>query len=249
MDTTINSIQSTLNNKVRALEDDVKSLSFQLDEVSQFSKDTIEKLNARIAVLESSSLFNTILQNDREQRLRKKTFRLHGKKFNGTNSRQCIQEMYDFLIYPCYSRAMADGVLSAIPDVGCVGEYSHPLKQRKADEPASVIFKFQSRTYFEIFMNYARVYIDELNNQLGTGAKKMRVGLDLTHLNRRAMSSLMENNAVDKVRLGAHTVQFKLKSDPQKWLSVFNPLASTICEMQKKLINPLLSVDAEEEGI
>lgn len=247
VDTAIFSIQSTLNTKVRELEEKVESLSFQLDEISNLSKETVEKLSNRIAALESNSLYNTILQNDREQRSRKKTFRLHGRKFSSKTSRECIQEMFDYLISPCYSRAVADGVMSEIPDVGCVGEYAHPLKQKNPDVPPSVIFKFQSRSFYEIFMSYSRNYVEELNEKLAVGVKKMRVGLDLTHLNRKAMSFLLDNAAVDKVRLGAHTVQFKLKSNTEKWLSVYNPTASCIADMQVRVNNPLLSAANDDE--
>ena len=78
--------------------------------------------------------------------------------------------------------------------------------------------------------------------------EKLRLGKDLTFLNRRAMTFICTNALCDKVRLSGSGVQFTTKADPEKWLQVENPAASCIADMRKKIVCPLLSALKKDSG-
>lgn len=243
----ISNLKDSIDTKVSQLQEDLKSISFRFDEFVQHSSDTISKLNKKISDLETGALFTTIHQNEKEQRyIRGNSFRVHGKKFTATTSKGTMKEGYDLLIQPCFSRAVDAGELEKIPDLDSCLAFAHPLKPRKTGDIPSVLFKFQNRSFHETFMKYVRTYVDELNAELGPGDMKMRVGPDLTVMNRRLMSNLYTKPEVDRVRLGSRCVQFTLKSNKTKWLSVLNPTADHIADLQIRVSNPLLAEDEED---
>ena len=63
----------------------------------------------------------------------------------------------------------------------------------------------------------------------------LRVGNDLTKLNRRAMSQLYGMVEVDAVRLAGHRIQFTRTSDKNNesktWVEVTNPYGNTIIQL------------------
>lgn len=232
-------LQASIVAKVSQVEEDVKSLSLDFHEHTKLSADSLEKLSERIDFLETSALFSAIHQNEKDQRARIKSFRLHGKKSLSKNSKDSMLEIYDFIIKPSFSRAVELGELSAVPTLESCGAYAHPLKSSNDNLPPALLFKFQTRYQIETFMKHARTVCSTLNDARPKDDPPLRVGPDLTSINRRVMTNLYDTPDVDKVRLGSHGVQFTLKSSPTSWLQVYNPFGSCIFEYQKKVQNPV----------
>lgn len=245
VDRSFDILQSSINTKVSQLQEEIKSITFDFEEHVKLTTETFKKLNNRIDQLESAALFNSIQQNVKEQRYRAKSFRLHAKKSTSTNSKDALKEIYDFIIVPSFSRALEKKEISAIPDLSACGAYAHPLKARKEGDCPSLLFKFCTRYQHEVFMRHAREVCTSINAARQPGVNPIRVGPDLTSVNRRVMSNLIENTDVGKVRLGSQGIQFTLASTPTKWLNVSNPFASCVADYQKRIVNPLLKIDDE----
>lgn len=83
---------------------------------------------------------------------------------------------------------------------------------------------------------------EEQNISYATAAAKtppsgvtVRIGDDLTAFNRQLMSWLYSLPPISGARLSGDGIQFSLKSDPKSWLTVSNPFAKTISELQNDL--------------
>jgi hypothetical protein len=228
----IDTLKENFNQKFADLEDSVKSLKFDLD----LSLETVDLLKKRIKFLEDSALQQRLHNNDCEQRRRGRTFRVHGKKFPDANSSaNSMNSVYNYIIKPSFEMALKEGDLSYIPRMEECSEFGHPLKQRKEDDTPSHIFRFTSRHWYSVFMKYGRGVCEKLNKE---NNEKVRVGLDLSFLNRKCMSWLYQQDAVYRVRLTGTGLQFSLNSDNKTWLKVRNVEATTIFGLQTA-VDPL----------
>ena len=225
-----NTINATLTNsiatlkdsfdlKVNDLQESVKSLQYEFDSYKAISDSNILALKKRIFELENFTKAQVIYNNTKEQRGRNRTFRLHGRKTAKFNSRQSMKDTYDLVILPAFEKAVIAGDLESVPTLRECGEYGHPLKARDDGSVPSIIFKFISRHLFNIFLHHSRDVTDELNKSL-PDSNKLRVGRDLSYLNRKTMSTLFRHNMVKNCRLSGTVVQYCLKSDEQVWIPV-----------------------------
>lgn len=239
------SLQSSINSKVNDLQDEIKSISFDFKQHVQQSEETFKKLNDRIDQLETAALHTAIHQNNKEQRFRAKSFRLHGYKLKAKNVGDTLSEVYNYIISPSFSKAVENEELDETPSLAACGAYAHALKPRKQGDCPAILFKFITRQQKEIFMKYARSVCTSFNDARDPNSREdtIRVGPDLTPTNRRIMTSLYKVTDVDKVRLGSQGVQFSLKSNPTKWKNVENPYGKCLADYQVKIANPLLDTE------
>ena len=234
-------LTKNFDEKVSDLQDQVNSVQYDL----KLSEDTVVLLKRRISFLEDTALQQRLWNNVREQRSRLRTFRLHNKKMDGVKSSS--REVYDFIVQPSFKKAVDAGDIDYIPKLEELCEISHPLRVQKSGDTPTHVFRFTSRYFYNIFMRYSREICAVLNDSV-PDALKCRVGLDLSWLNRRCMSFLYKQDAVYRVRLSGHVLQFALKSDQIKWLTVKNPEASSIADMQVEVIpdNPSIPPISED---
>lgn len=203
----------------------------------ELSTETISLLKKRISFLENSVRAQAIWNNTREQRGRSKTFRLHNHRTEASTAPTSMSDTYDFVVLPAFNKAFACGDLDQVPSLATCAEYGHPLRPRSTTDIPSIIFRFTSRFYFNIFMKYGREVIDEMNQTRGP-SERVRIGRDLSFLNRRVMSYLTTHNLTDKVRMSGTVIQFTMRAEPDKWLKVEDPTAESIADMKRKLVNP-----------
>lgn len=231
-------LKKNFDSKVSELQDTVKAIQSDL----QFSSETIVKLKHRISFLENSALQQRLWNNDREQRSRLRTFRLHNKKMDVNEAKTSVQSVYEFIVKPSFLKAKEEGDIDYTPKLEELCEFGHPLKTYKEGDIPAHIFRFTSRYFYSIFMRYSRDICADLNKSL-PDSKKCRVGLDLSWLNRRCMSWLFKQNTVYRVRLSGSTLQFTLKSEPKKWLNVRNAEAMSIADLQVQVVPEYPSIN------
>lgn len=222
----IDTLRKNYDQKISDLEESMKSVRFDLET----SSETIQLLQKRIKFLEDSALQQRLHNNEREQRSRSRTFRLHGKKMqDAKTSASSMKSVYDYIIQPSFELALAEGDISYIPKLEECGEYGHPLRTQKEGDIPAQIFRFTSRFWYSAFMAYGRSVCEKLNEE---STEKVRVGLDLSYANRNCMTWLFKQAAVYRVRMSGYNLQFCLKSDTKKWLWVRNVEARTIFGLQ-----------------
>ena len=239
--TKVESLQTTIASKVSQLSDDFNGLKSDFKEHVSATDDLISKLTNRINDLETAALHSAIHANEKDQRCRLKSFRLHGKKTSAKNSPETMKEVYDFIIHPSFSRALEMNEISEIPSLAACSSYSHPLRPKNPTDTPAILFKFITRSQQELFMRHARHVCNTLNESRDPADPPLRVGPDLTSHNRRVMTALYKIHDVEKARLGSHGIQFSLKSSPSKWLSVTNPFADAVADYQIRVSNPFMS--------
>lgn len=241
VNTSIDNLQSALEAKIVILQDTVDSIRHEFEVYKTLSEDVITAVKKRIQQLETTTVCQLIYDNEKEQRHRSRSFRLHGKKSSAKDAKSSMRELYSFIIVPSLQRAVDLGELDEVPSLCNVAEYGHNLKPRKVGDIPSTIFKFTSRYFFQTFMAHARDVIKEINERDGVN---YRISYDLTYWNRRCMSALFSEPLVGKVRLSGTNIQFQLKSDADsKWHVVKNPTGSTLVEMETELEFPEIEIE------
>jgi hypothetical protein len=231
--------------------------------VIQDNKTEIDSLKSEITVLKtqfhSMAWGQSLWNNTVEQRARGKSIRVHGLKSNKSGV-EAIVTAYDFLIAPAFTMAVADGTMTSVPSMRECIEYGHTLKPSPTQPIPSMIIKFRSRLFKHGFLKHKKSVITAFKSKIPDSYAKavsgpistdnLRVGNDLTRLNRRAMSALYEFEDTDMVRLAGHRVQFTLKTDTaaeKTWITCNNPYGLNTAEMRNDIpaavpleMNPLL---------
>jgi hypothetical protein len=221
------------------------------EELVKLSNETIAALNSRIVFLENAAKAQVLWNNDKGQRLRGRSFRLHNHRSDAKDAPTSMKDTFEFIIKPAFQKAVECGDLESIPSLQGCGEFGHRLRVKKEGDVATVIFKFTSRFYFHIFLKHGRALVDDMNRTRGP-LERLRLSKDLTFWNRRAMSYLFKHDLTDKCRLSGTQVQFTFKAEPDKWLTVLDPTASCIADMQKKVLCPFVErlspAEVSEDG-
>lgn len=227
-----------------AVSSSLESLKLSLEttkkEFSDFialSKDTIALLTARIKQLETARVFQLVWNNTREQRNRNKTCRIHNYRCQVSSADEAMSNIYEFLVKPAFMRAKDAGEIDHIPSMAQCTEFGHSLAARSPTDIPSILYKFSSRYYFQIFLRNGRALLEEWNRTRGQ-AEQVRLGRDLTYVNRRVMTMIAKHNLTDKVRLSGTTIQFTMKSDPNVWKNVFNPTGTCLADLGLKVFDP-----------
>lgn len=236
----INNLQQALDSRMVILQESIDSTKHEFETYKALTDDVIKALNKRISELETTTLCQLIHDNDREQRHRSKSFRLHGKKSIAKDARSSVKEVYDFVVVPSLQKAVDNGELDEVPPLTTTAEFGHNLRPKKEGDIPSTIFKFSSRYLYHTFMQYARDVIKEINVR---DNESYRVSMDLTYWNRKCMSKLFDEPLVGKVRMSGTTIQYQLKSDSAKWHPVKNPTANTLVEMKTEVMFPEIDVN------
>ena len=232
-------VAEAVESSIQDLKDSLIAIKEEFDNFVSFSQDTIKALNDRIYVLERHAKHQVIWNNTREQRNRSKTFRLHNFRSDETTATGTMKETYNFIVKPAFEAALAAGDLEKVPLLAECGEYGHKLKPRKNNSVPAIVFKFTSRFFFTVFLKHSRVIIEEMNGTR-SAPERLRVGRDLTMLNRKVMTYIFNHNMTDKVRLSGTNVQYTLKSDPDAWKTIQDPTSECLADMSKKIDCPWL---------
>lgn len=242
----ISTLQRTFDEKVIELETALTTQRSEFDAFVKKSEENHSLLIKKISELEAAAVAQINHNNDKEQRGRNRTVRIHNRKIKVKDARSSMLDSYDFIIKDSFDRALLAGEIDKVPSLQECGEMGHPLRSRKEGDTPAVLFRFTSRFFFNIFLKHARDIITERNATVKK-EDRHRVGRDLTFLNRKVMSSLYDHNLVDKVRLSGTCIQYSLKSDENTWIPVYDVTASCLADMSKKpefpLINQLMADD------
>ena len=222
---------------IKDWQDSLEVTKHELDVFKELSMNTINALNRRVEFLEQQVNSQLLWNNEREQRSRSRTFRLHNHRTSCSDAPSSMRDTYSFLIKPAFERAVACGEIEAVPSLQLCGEYGHPLRTKKEGDVPTVLFKFSSRYLFSIFLRHGRLVIDDMNKTRGV-QERLRLGRDLTFLNRKAMSFICQHNMTGKVRLSGTVVQYTLLSAPDTWISVHNPSGDCLATMGMKIASP-----------
>ena len=244
-------VSSSVNDLKDSFEDikvEIANSKSDFQEFVKLSMETVEALNARIKYLETSALYQTLWNNSKEQRGRSKSFRLHNHKSSAIDAPSSMIDTYEFLVLPAFTRAKQHGDINHIPEMSACLEYGHPLRAKSPGDIPAVICKMTSRYLFGIFIKHGRAVVEEMNKTRGS-LERVRLGKDLTYLNRRAMTFICNHNQTDKVRISGSSVQYTMKADPEVWLQIENPAADCLADMRLVVECPLLAKLKEVKAV
>lgn len=156
-------IAAAVASSIQEWKDALQETKQDLEVLVKLSNETIAALNSRIVFLENAAKHQVIWNNDKGQRLRSRSFRLHNHRSEAKDAPGSMKDTYEFIIKPAFHRAVNCGDLDSIPLLQHCGEFGHPLKTKKEGSVPSIIFKFTSRLYFGIFLKHGRALVDEMN--------------------------------------------------------------------------------------
>ena len=196
--------------------------------------------------------------SQREQRERNHTVLIHNFQAPPSEVGTVDDEMiFRVLIKPVLDDAKIKGELKFVPDeMLSIIEHSHPSPAKREASIPTYRFVFFSRRLMEVFLSSKNAHIDRLNKETAlpvnptyAQASKhvnhaLRVGRDLSHLNRRTMWSLYRSPLVKACKVRRLGVCFKLFDGSDRWHQVENPFARNILSMTKP-IPPVSSIITE----
>lgn len=247
----INSNKEDLFNKIDSVKEEL-STSIQLNTAD------IKKNEGKISEIELATMVNSVSLNDREQRDRAPTIKVHFfNQFASAENHTLLIGVYNTLFKPALQIACDVGKIDSVPSFWQTIENGHRLKKHKNSNPqipAPILMKIRTRLIKELIMSNVksviadlaskvpdadRSYVDAAASAGPANLGKLRCGNDLTMTNRLLMNKLYKDDRVEAVRLGSTRVQF-LKVDETTWRQVNNPFASTLEGLESELTNKFL---------
>lgn len=230
-------VAEAVSSSLESLKCSLEITQKEFSDYVQFSKETFALLSARIKQLETARVFQQVWNNTREQRNRNKTCRIHNYRCQVSSAAESMMNTYEFIVKPAFLRANAAGEIDHVPSMAQCTEFGHSLAARSPTDIPSILYKFSSRYYFQIFLRHGRLLLQDWNKTRGQ-AEQVRLGRDLTFVNRRVMTLIAKHNLTDKVRLSGTTIQFTMKADPTVWKNVHNPMGDCLADFGTKLLDP-----------
>jgi len=134
--------------------------------------------------------------------------------------------VYDQLVAPALKLALAAGEISALPPVSCCIEMAHPLPTR--GDRLAVIVKFCSRNLKNLFHRFKRGPSSDYKDR---NKISLKIYDDMTAINLSCLHELYNTAEVDSAWAFNGKVKCSLSDDPNKALTVLNPLGSNLREM------------------
>ena len=188
---------------------------------------------------------NVVEQRDRNYACRFINFWIPEDLLNGPKAqRAACFWLYKKFIVPAFEEAQKvhGDMVKRVPDFLDIWDAGHevPVKNHPDNEALPFIFKFTSRGYLDMFLEFATSLVVKHNDESGDS---ITIRKDLTAVNRTCMSRLhtftVDGNVQDYWITGT-TIKFTYKKrageDPNKKSKVFqvnNPFALTPSEMAK----------------
>lgn len=239
----------------------------ELEEVNKKKDVIIANLGCSTKTLQDAYRYAINRLNYFEQRPRSYTAKFHNLTTPSTLSNMDLQRyVWDNFCAPTFNLAKKDGRIKVLRKfetsidtghyLGQGSSYSDKTKpaenaskaDAQEDEPAddtlpaagrNLLLRFNNRNDKTVFMCYKRTIIDEFNKSNGT---KIRVGEDLTPVNRQLMNLLCSDTFPEvgkNVRIRNSNVQFALEAEKKSWKTVQNVFGATLDEMTRTLVDPV----------
>ena len=183
-----------------------------------------------LADLQVRMLAAEIRDNIREQRDRNYAVRFFNFKSRYTDQRELCFELYTEFIKPAFKVAQQHipHIVDTIPRFLDVWDAGHEVPVRGQDngDPLPCIFKFATRGYLSIFLDYGVPEIEKFNKKRKTD---VYIKKDLTAINKSCMSSL--HDKVDSFWITGTNVKYTTYDEPEKTVVVTNPLGADFVQM------------------
>ena len=209
----------------------------------------LDAINRRIDLLQQIQLHNFLQIQERIQRSRAWTIRVHNYHCKEDNGRPTSQSIWNRVFRPAFVAAVSDKKLDFVPELENAIENSHHLYTNK-DKSETWLFRFHSRILMYKYIEYRAEPLKQLNilnmgessySDVVKNNKKdlVRTGQDLSSFNRTLMSTLISFKAdVGLCRLSGTKVMVALRKDmipgnKLKWWTVLNPLGDSLDAMLK----------------
>lgn len=261
----IESLTQVINSNKEDLFNKLDSVKEELSTSIQLNTADIKKNEGKISDIELATMVNSVSLNDREQRDRAPTIKVHFfNQFASAENHTLLIGVYNTLFKPALQIACDIGKIDSVPSFWQTVENGHRLKHKNSNpqKPAPILMKIRTRLIKDLIMTNIksviadlvakvpdtdRSYVDAAASGDPANLGKLRCGNDLTMTNRLLMNKLYEDDRVEAVRLGSTRVQF-LKVDETTWRQVNNPFASSLEGLESELsnkfavvpVNPLL---------
>lgn len=249
-------VNAALEERIKVLEASNTKLQSELAMVKERSNAAQEK---RFEDLDHKI---EMVANIREQRERNPTVRWFNCKVTDSAKKSSIiltNELYDTFLSKIFERAKEDGLVQDVPKPTEILEYAHILPSKKRDHKPTrylppgapqptqqdstpfedtLITKFTSRNYKYIVHKYKKEILAEINKDKDKN-KKIEIYDDLTKVNLdclRFLKSDANSQIVEKAFVLSGKIKYVLKSNTQKLLTVVNPFARDIRQLNKRSI-------------
>ena len=167
-------------------------------------------------------------------------------KKKATNSRHNKEvDIWTKIIRPSLEIAKMAGDIDWVPTMKQAIEIHHPLYS-KPGMLAPVLFRFYSRPVMFSFLKHKSEPIKAFNEQNEETSRSaanrvkygpfrpLRVGADLTDLNRRLLTWLYNQEEIAYSKISGNRIIFQRRDLPGRWWTLSNPFGSTIEEMTKQ---------------
>ena len=207
----------------------------QIVEQVKGNSDSLKFTNYDISDLDLRILACEIKQNLTEQRDRAYSVRFTNHVIPpeiGTAREACL-DIYKKYVKPAMARAHADqpGLMETVPSFLELWDAGHevPVRRRQDDKPFPFLFKFRSRAYVELFMEYA----DESLLDKEPVEDTVTVKGDLTAIHRDCMTALKQDESVEKFWMTGQAIKYT-QYNSERVHVVTNPLGTNRQEMAIK---------------
>ena len=212
-----------LEDKVDDQQEDINVLKIN----SAKHQEAIEKINETNLAVAGSLKSLILTANSHQQRDRDKSIRIFNLVLPSPISAWSTAILvYDQLVSPALKLALAAGEISALPPVSCCIEMAHPLPTR--GDRLAVIVKFCSRNIKNLFHRFKRGPSSDYSERHNISLK---IYDDMTAINLSCLHELYNTAEVDSAWAFNGKVKCSTTEDPNKALTILNPLGSNLREM------------------
>jgi hypothetical protein len=161
------------------LSEGIEANTKKVDSISRLVESNKQQLEANtkcIDQLMKDRMSNRMWFNNKEQRLRGASIRIHHYETKEVGLRVLVAVYRDF-IQPAFSLAVKAGELDRVPSLFESLEFGHRLrKQANRPGPPSIIVRFRSRLFKSIFMQFKKDPVIKFNYKMNPPARGATTG-------------------------------------------------------------------------
>ena len=149
-------------------------------------------------------------------------------------------KIFKTILLPALQKALAKGEIRYLPsEMDQIVETAHKSGGAPG-QPPSYLFRFYSRPVLYALLRNKFDALDALNkanleanpslkDRIKNGSyREVRIGCDLTSLNRSILTFLHKQDAVKLAKVSGDKLIFQLHAEPNRWRTVLNPYATSI---------------------